>query len=77
METTGYFINRTVELTTCMENGIDDTNRRYLLSRMDIHRHTTAVILDADASVLLEGDMDLAAKACQLLINGIVQNLPY
>ena len=77
METAGYFINSTVELTTCVENGIDNTNRRYLLSRMDIHRHTTAVILNADATVFLEGDMDFAAKAGELLINGIVQNLPY
>ena len=72
VETTGYLIYRAVKLAAGMKNGIDNANGRDLLGWMDVYRDASSVILNADATVPLQGNMYLAAKACKLLINGIV-----
>ena len=72
VETTGYLIYRAVKLAAGMKNGIDNANGRNLLGWMDVYRDASSVILNADAAVPLQGNMYLAAKACKLLINGIV-----
>ena len=42
---------------------------------MHLYRDPAAVIFDRAGIVLLQGDPDLAAETCQMLIHGIIQHL--
>ena len=57
-----------------MEASQDQFNARHLLVFMLIDRHTAAIITDFDQSILMQDQGQLAGKACQCLIDTVVDD---
>ena len=66
-----------VELAARVQLGVNDLDARNAQLRMHIHRNAAPVVLHADATVLVQLDLDLACKAVGRLVDRIVYDLPY
>ena len=76
MQTTGYLIGRIAKFTAGMQDRIDDTDRRDFFGGMQIDRNTATIILNADATILLQCDMYFVAITGEMLVDSIVEDLP-
>ena len=76
MQTTGYLIGRIAKFTAGMQDRIDDTDRRDFFGGMQIDRNTATIILNADATILLQCDMYFTAITGEMLVDSIVEDLP-
>ena len=75
METTRGLIASLAKLTTGMQNGENDFNRR------DTHSvladwHAPAVVCNCQAAILVDGHIDAVAETRKGLIDGIINDFP-
>ena len=75
MKTTGHFVTVFVELTAGVEHGHYDLECGTMLFRVLVHWNTTTVVFDGDAVVFVDCYLDVAAEACEGLVNRVVHNL--
>src|SRR5690606_32711701 len=72
----GHLVARTTELATGVQLGQHQLHSRLLLDRVDVGGDAPAVVYDADAAVLEDGDVDPVGVPGHRLIDGVVDDLP-
>ena len=75
VKTTRNRVTAAAELTASVQNRHDDLDGRTALRRVHIHRNTTAVILNTDATIVLQCHADRIRITCQRLIDRVVHDL--
>ena len=63
-----------VKLAACVEPGEHQFDHRCFFFRMESDRNTAPVILDADRTIGMQGDLELLAIACESFIGRVVQH---
>ena len=76
MKASRYFIGAAPELAARVQNRVHDTGGRDMLGRVDIDGNPSAVIVNGDSAVFLQGDINFIAEAAEMLVDSIIQNLP-
>src|SRR5688572_28954974 len=76
VQTTGDRVALAVELAAGVQDRHDDLDGRTLLDRVHVDRDATAVVLDPDAAIGEQGDVDLVRVPGQRLVDGVVDDLP-
>ena len=77
MQTTGEGIRTArslVEFAASVQTGEDDFDRRHFFFRVQSDRDTTAIVFDADAAILVQGDEDVLAMTAKRFVGGIVDD---
>ena len=74
MQAAGDLVSPAAELSPGMEDGQADLHRRPVHLRMHAHRESAAVVLNHDAPVLPEHDVNLPAEAGQRLVHGVIHD---
>ncbi len=77
MQAAGYLVGIVVELPACVEHGHDDLGGGTAFLRVDVHGDATAVVLDRDGPVRMDGDGDFRAIIGQGLVDGIIHHLEH
>ena len=77
MESAGYFISSSAELSAGVELCVNDLYCRDPHLRMDIDRHSSSVIPDNDGIVFLYRYLYMLAKSCQRFVDRVVHDLIY
>ena len=75
METAAHLITALVELTTGMQNGHHHLKGTDALLLMDVHGDTATVVLNGDAIVFVDSNLDMGAITCQSLVDRVVHSL--
>ena len=75
MQSARHFVGTVFELAARMQDGMHDFERRALFGRMHVDRDAAAVVLDRNAIVAQNDDIDLGAKSGQRLIDRVVDDL--
>ena len=75
MQAAGYFVGAAAKLASGMKLRKDYFHGRHSHLGVDIHRHTSAVILYRDRIVGMDRHIDVIAESCQGLVHRIVYNL--
>jgi hypothetical protein len=73
----GHRVRLAVELAARVQHGEDDLDRRALLGRMHVDRHTAAVVDDPHATVREQHHLDVVSKTGKRLVDGVVHDLPH
>ena len=72
MQTTGNLVGVVVELTAGVQHRHDNFGGGYTFFFMDIHRDTTAIILDRDGLIGVDDHADFRAVTRQSLVDGVI-----
>ena len=69
MQTARDLVGALVELTPCVQDRQYDLQSTLAFLLMDVYGDTSPVVLDFDGVVLVDGDLDIIAVACQGLVD--------
>ena len=58
-----------------MQTGEDDFYGRYFFFRMEADRYAAAIVFDANAAILVQGDEDIRAMPTEGFVGSIVNDL--
>ena len=75
VQTTGHLVAVFIELTTGVEHGHHDLQRRFMLLRVHIYRNTTTVILHGDGVILVDMNRYLVAETGERLVDRVIHYL--
>ena len=76
MQAAGHLVAATTELAAGVEDSEDNFERRHVLALgMFLDGNAATVVDDGARTILVEGYVDLAAKSCERLVDGIIDNL--
>ena len=75
VEATRDLVGSLVELPARMELGHDDLGRRDALAGMKLNRNPSAIVVDGNARIDVNGDSDALALARKTLVDGVVDDL--
>lgn len=74
MQAAGDGVAAAAELSSGVQDGHHDLHGGLALGGVHVHRDAAAVVLDPDAAVVLERDLDVGAVAGQGLIHRVVDD---
>ena len=77
VKTAGYLVSAAAELTARMELCMNNFNRRLMLCRMHIHRHSTTVIAYRDGIIFINGQLDVFTESGQCLVHTVIHDFVY
>ena len=77
VKTAGYFISASVKFTAGVENGHDDFNRRAAHLLLDTDRNSAPVILNGNAVIFFNLDVNICTITGQGLVNTVVDDFPH
>ena len=63
-----------LEFTARMQTSENDFHRRHFFFRVQADRNAAAIILDADAAILVQRDDNVLAKAAERLIRCVIDD---
>ena len=69
VQTARDFVGALVELTPCVQDRQYDLQSTLAFLLVDVYGDTSTVVLDFDGVVLVDGDLDIIAVACQGLVD--------
>ena len=75
VKTAGILVGALAEFAAGMQIGQHQFHRRHLPFGMDIHGNAAAIVPDGNRAVHMDGHFDFVAKAGQMFVDGIVQDL--
>ena len=76
VQTAGHLVAAAAELAAGVEDSEDNFERRHVLALgMFLDGNAATVVDDGARTILVEGYVDLAAKSCERLVDGIIDNL--
>ena len=75
MQTTADLVGAFVELTTGMEHGHDNLKGTLVFLFVHIDGDTATVVLNSDAIVFVDGDLNVCTITCEGLVNRVVYGL--
>ena len=76
VKSAGVAVVVVVEFSACMEYGEYDVYCGNFHLWMDVYRHSSAVVRNADAAVCVNGDLDRICISVDCLIYCVIHNLP-
>ncbi len=76
VEAAGVAVVLIVKLAAGMEFGINHFHAGYSQGRVSIYRHTSAIVIYAGRTVLMQCNVNPVCKAIGSLVNGVVHNFP-
>ena len=74
VETAGHFVAALVEFAACVQHGHDHFEGGAVLLFVHVYGDTAAVVLDGDAVVFVDADVDFGAEAGKSLVDGVVHH---
>ena len=74
VQSAGHFVGAFVELAACVQHGHDDFQGRFLFLLMEVDGDASAVVLDGDGVVGVDGYFDVVAIACHGFVDGVVHH---
>ena len=77
VQATGHLVAAAAELAAGVQHGQRHRDRRHVLAGGRVGGDAAAVVLDADAAVVLQGHRDAGGVAGQRLVDGVVDDLPH
>ena len=69
MQTARDLVGALVKLTPCVQDRQYDLQSALAFLLVDVYGDTATVVLDFDGVVLVDGDLDIIAVACQGLVD--------
>jgi hypothetical protein len=75
VQTAGDRVGLVVELSTRVQHGQDDLDRRPVLAGDDAYGNASAVVHNSHTVVCEQRDLDPVGVSCQGLVDGVVHNL--
>ena len=76
MQTGGNLVARVVELAASMQHGHHDLCGADATVLHDADRDAAAIVLHSDRTVEMDGDDEAVTKACQVLVDRVVDCFP-
>ncbi len=77
VQTAGHRVSAAAELSTGVQCGQHNLNRRALLHGVLVHGDATSIVGDADSTIRQHHDIDLVAVTCQRLIDRVIDDFIY
>src|SRR5690606_2586854 len=74
VQTAGEVVVFVGELATGVQAREDQFHTGYFFFRVNVHGHTTAVVLDFDGAILVQGQCDVFGKTGERFVNTVVDN---
>ena len=75
VEAAGIFVGALAELAAGVEVGEHEFDGGHAEFRVHVHRDAAAVVGDGNRAIDVDGDLDAAAIAGEVLVDGVVENL--
>ena len=75
MQTTAHLVGAFVKLAAGVEHGHDDLKRRLVKLLVLVDGDASAVVLNGDALVFVDGHLYVGAIACHCLVDRVVHGL--